>query len=105
MENMEVTVQGLKKDIKSLEYRMDKLEELGENVNRLATSVEVMATNMEQMTHEQRRLADNQEREGERIRTLEMQPVEVWNNAKKTLITCAVSGIGGAVVGSLLQII
>lgn len=105
MESMEVTVQGLKKDIKSLEHRMNKLEELGENVNRLATSVEVMAINMEQMTKEQKRLADAQEKEDGRIRTLEMEPAQAWDNAKKTLITCALSGIGGAVVGSILQLI
>ena len=105
MESIEVTVQGLKKDVKSLEHRMDRMEEISDNVGRLATSVEVMATNMEQMTHEQRRLADMQEKEDGRIRTLEMQPAEAWNNAKRTLITCALSGIGGAAVGGFISLI
>lgn len=105
MESMEVTIQGLKKDVKSLEHRMDRMEEMSDNVSRLATSVEVMATNMEQMTYEQRRLADMQEKEDGRIRTLEMQPAEAWNNAKKTLITCALSGIGGAIVGAIISLI
>lgn len=105
MESIEVIVQGLKKDVKSLEHRMDRMEEISDNVGRLATSVEVMATNMEQMTHEQRRLADMQEKEDGRIRTLEMQPAEAWNNAKRTLITCALSGIGGAAVGAIISLI
>lgn len=105
MESVEVTLQGLKKDVKSLEHRMDRMEELNENVNRLATSVEVMATNMEQMTKEQKRLADNQEKEEGRIRTLEMQPIDAWNTLKKTIMTCVVSGIGGAIIGGVIATI
>lgn len=102
MENIEVTVNGLKKDVKSLEYRMDKLEELSEHVNRLATSVEVMAANMEQMVKEQQRLADTQEKEETRIRTLEMQPIEVWDSIKKGIIGCVVSAICGAIIGGIV---
>lgn len=104
MESVEVTLQGLKKDVKGLEYRMSHVEQLSANVNRLATSIEVMATNMEAMTHEQRRLADAQEKADERIHTLEMQPVEAWDSVKKTLVTCAISAIGGAIIGGLLPI-
>lgn len=102
MENIEVTVNGLKKDVKSLEYRMDKLEELSEHVNRLATSVEVMAANMEQMVKEQQRLANIQEKEETRIRTLEMQPIEVWDSIKKGVIGCVVSAICGAIIGGIV---
>lgn len=104
MENIEVIVNGIQKDVKSLEYRMNRLEELSENVNRLATSVEVMANNMKQMVREQQRLADNQEGEEDRIRALEMQPVEVWSGIKKTITGCIASGICGAFIGAIISL-
>jgi uncharacterized protein YoxC len=105
IETIEARVVGLDKDVKSLEHRMDKVEELCQNVNKLATSVQVMATNMQQMVKEQQRLADIQQSAEERIRSLELEPAEAWSNAKKSIISCVISTLGGVLIGSIIALL
>lgn len=105
METVEAKLIGFDKDIKSLEHRMDKVEELSENVNSLATSVQVMAVNMGQMVKEQQRLADIQEGTENRIRTLELEPATVWRDAKKSIISCVIATLGGAILGAIIALV
>lgn len=105
VETIEAKVVGLDKDIKSLEYRMTKVEEISTTVNSLATSIQVLATNMQQMAKEQQRLADIQQNAESRIRTLELEPADVMRNVKKTIIGCVVSAMGGAIVGAIISIL
>lgn len=104
MDNLEITLESVKKDVEELEYRIEKIEVLSANINRLVTSVEVMATNMKSMAQEQHRLADAQDKADERIRSLEMHPAEQWDIAKRTVWTCVLSGVCGAVIGAVLPL-
>lgn len=97
-----IKLEGLSRDVKSLEHRMNNVEDMVENMNELTTSVRVLAVNMEQMATDQKRLVDNLERDSERIRTLEMQPAENWKTVLRTGLTTVVSALVGAGLGALL---
>lgn len=65
-------------------HRLDKLENLMEKINDLTIAVKELATNMKLMQQEQ-------ERQGERLESLEAEPAENWKTTVKTIITVIVS--------------
>ncbi|MBR6354252.1 MAG: hypothetical protein IKS01_00555 [Paludibacteraceae bacterium] len=65
-------------------HRLDKLENLMEKINDLTIAVKELATNMKLMQQEQ-------ERQGERLESLEAEPAENWKTTVKTIITVVVS--------------
>lgn len=65
-------------------HRLDKLENLMERLNDLTVAVKELATNMRLMKQEQ-------ERQGERLESLEAEPAENWKTTVKTIITVIVS--------------
>lgn len=65
-------------------HRLDKLENLMERINDLTIAVKELATNMRLMKQEQ-------ERQGERLESLEAEPAENWRTTVKTIITVVVS--------------
>ena len=65
-------------------HRLDKLENLMERINDLTVAVKELATNMKLMQQEQ-------ERQGERLESLEAEPAENWKTTVKTIITVIVS--------------
>ena len=65
-------------------HRLDKLENLMERINDLTIAVKELATNMRLMQQEQ-------ERQGERLESLEAEPAENWKTTVKTIITVIVS--------------
>lgn len=101
-EDAMVRIEGLSKDVKSLEYRMDAAEKTLQNISELTTSVKVLAVNMEQMATDQKRMADNLEKNSERIRTLEMQPAETWKLVIKITLTTIVGALVGAGIGMFI---
>lgn len=65
-------------------HRLDRLENLMERINDLTIAVKELATNMNLMKQEQ-------ERQGERLESLEAEPAEKWRTTVKTIITVVVS--------------
>ena len=65
-------------------HRLDKLENLMERINDLTVAVKELAANMKLMQQEQ-------ERQGERLESLEAEPAENWKTTVKTIITVIVS--------------
>ena len=67
-------------------HRLDRLENLMERINDLTIAVKELATNMSLMKQEQ-------ERQGERLESLEAEPAEKWRTTVKTIITVVVSAV------------
>ena len=84
-----------RKDIRSLEKRMDKQEAQNEVIQDLVISVKEMAVNMTQMLEELKS-------QGVRLDRLEQKPAESWDTLKMAIVTALVSGIVGAVIGFLM---
>lgn len=84
-----------RKDIRSLEKRMDKQEAQNEVIQDLVISVKEMAINMTQMLEELRS-------QGIRLDKLEQKPAESWSAVKIAALTSLVSGIVGFMIGNIL---
>lgn len=83
------------KEIGSLKHRADDLEEQNKTIQELAISVKELAINMRSMMQEQKD-------QGSRLDTLEREPAERWNSAKRTAFTTVVSVVAGALATGLL---
>lgn len=92
---IEIRLAEHRKDIRSLEKRMDKQESQNEVIQNLVMSVKEMAINMSQMLEELKV-------QGVRLDKLEQEPAESWKLVKTTLLTALISGVVGAVIGFLM---
>lgn len=86
------------KEIGSLKHRATDLEEQNKTIQDLAVSVRELAINMRSMMEEQKD-------QGSRLDTLEREPAERWNSAKRTAFTTVVSVVAGALATGLLIIV
>lgn len=68
--------------------RLELLEQSVQRMNALTASVEKLATNMEQMVKEQ-------EKQGQRLQTLEARDGDMWRTAIKYVLTALIAGIVG----------
>ena len=76
---------------KRINHRLGKVEETIGEINRLTLSVQSLAESVQRMCKEQ-------ERQSERLQTLEDRDGEKWREVVKYLIT----GVVGAVVGYIM---
>ncbi len=86
------------KEIGSLKHRATDLEEQNKTIQELAVSVRELAINMRSMMEEQKD-------QGSRLDTLEREPAERWNSAKRSAFTTIVSVVAGALATGLLIMI
>jgi K+-sensing histidine kinase KdpD len=61
-------------------HRIDKLEKIADQLTDMAASIKVMAVSMQGMQAEQKE-------QGERLKKIEEEPADKWNNLVKTIIT------------------
>lgn len=61
-------------------HRIDKLETMAEQLADMAASIKVMAVSMQGMQAEQKE-------QGERLKKIEEEPADKWNNLVKTVVT------------------
>lgn len=92
---IEIRLAEHRKDIRSLEKRMDKQESQNEVIQNLVMSVKEMAINMSQMLEELKA-------QGVRLDKLEQGPAENWSTVKMAALTSLVSGIVGFMLGNIL---
>lgn len=92
---IEIRLAEHRKDIRSLEKRMDKQESQNEVIQDLVISVKEMAINMTQMLEELKA-------QGVRLDKLEQKPAESWSAVKMAALTSLVSGIVGFMLGNIL---
>lgn len=91
LENHEGRIVGAERRLKDLEKESQSIHELVLSVNKLAINMENMLT--------------EQKEQGERLRKLENEPAERWNNAKKTAFTSIVSTVAGALAVGLIMLL
>lgn len=77
------------KEIGSLKHRASDLEEQNKTIQELVLSVKELAINMRAMMQEQKD-------QGSRLDTLEKEPAERWNSAKRTAFNTVVGAVAGA---------
>lgn len=97
-EEIAVALQDHENEIKSLKHRMDDQEKKEKILTELTTSVKTLAVNMEYMAKEQ-------EKQGERLKRLEQEPVETQKYYKRTAVSCVITGIMSAIVGAVMTFI
>lgn len=83
--------QRMEDEHKRINRRLEKMEETVGEINRLALSVQSLAESVQRMCKEQ-------ERQSERLQTLEGRDGEKWREVVKYLIT----GVVGAAVGYIM---
>ena len=67
-------------------HRIDKLENLTEQLSDMAASIKVMAVSLQGMQAEQKE-------QGERLKKIEEEPADKWNNLVKTIITVIATAV------------
>ena len=83
--------QRMEDEHRRINHRLGKVEETIGEINRLTLSVQSLAESVQRMCKEQ-------ERQSERLQTLEGRDGEKWREVVKYLIT----GVVGAVVGYIM---
>lgn len=92
-------------EIGSLKHRMAKCEQENELIHKMTTSIEKMAVNMEYMAKEQKRQGDEQIKQGRRLEALEREPADNYKYLRRTIISCVVTGILGAIITAVITLI
>ncbi|MGN0332155.1 MAG: hypothetical protein ACI4D9_03875 [Lachnospiraceae bacterium] len=97
-EQVATKITELEQRVLSNAHRITDLEELQKSVNNLAISVNTLANNMQQMLSEQRD-------QGQRLKVLEEQPGERWNNMQRTVFNTVLGAISSALAIGIIQLI
>lgn len=102
---VKVDLVGVKKDIRSLEIRMEQQDEFNKSMRDVATSVQLMAQNMQQMLEKQAEIVDATKENGREIQALKLVPAKKWSTATTAILTGAIGVIVGVVVNAVLSLI
>lgn len=100
-EDIAVKLAEHNKEIGSLKYRVNDLEEQTNIIQELALSVKELAINMQSMIKEQERAAKVQEKATQRIDDLEKRPAKKWDTLTSVIITAIVSGVIGYILSGI----
>lgn len=98
MTEQEIAVQLEKHEqhIKSLEHRMDKVEQKNEVLNDLALSIQKLALGMDSMNEKQDNIT-------ERLEEIEKKPAQNWTTMTRTALTTIVAAIAGGLAVWVVQ--
>lgn len=96
--NIQVKLENHEQRLVNAEHRLKDLETDSKVIMQLSNSVQKLAINMEQMLEEQKE-------QSARLKALEDEPIETWNNAKRTAFTSIVSTLAGALASSLIWLL
>lgn len=95
IQNVKIDVNGLKKDVRSLEIRMEKQDTLNETMRDLVTSVQLMAQNMNNMIEEQKEQKEILQQQDDRLQQIELKPAQQWNSMTKTIFNTVIGAVAG----------
>lgn len=101
--NVEAEITGLNKDVKSLEYRMEKIEDLAGSVHEIAISVKLMAQNQDNILKEINSNAEKLDNQDKRITSIENKPSEDWGAIKKAVMTALTGGLVGVFLTQIFK--
>lgn len=96
--NIQVKLENHEQRLVNAEHRLKDLETDSKVIMQLSNSVQKLAINMEQMLEEQKE-------QSARLKALENEPIETWNNAKRTAFTSIISTLAGALASSLIWLL
>lgn len=96
--SIQVKLENHEQRLVNAEHRLKDLETDSKVIMQLSNSVQKLAINMEQMLEEQKE-------QSARLKALEDEPIETWNNAKRTAFTSIVSTLAGALASSLIWLL
>lgn len=88
---MELEIQKVKDDVKSMEDRLTKQELMTNEIHDLSKSVSELATNMSNMIQEQKK-------QGERLDTLEQKPIRRADQILDTIIKVVLTAVASVVL-------
>lgn len=94
-EEIVVKLAVLDQEAKSAKHRLDDLEIQNQAIQDLALAVKELTINMGNMLTEQKK-------QGDRLCTLEQEPAQQWNNAKRTIINTIIGVIAGAFASGMV---
>lgn len=97
-EEILIKITGNDNKIDNLENRVKNIEVEQKQIIGIIRSVDKLACNMDSMCEEQRK-------QGERLDSLEKTPLDDYKYYKRMLIGCIITGILGAILGSVLSFI
>lgn len=85
-------------EIKTLKHRIDAMEEKQNSIYDLTLAVNKLAISVEYMAKEQKE-------QGDRLDTLEKEPVEASKYYKRMILSSIATAIIGAIIGALITLI
>ena len=103
LNDVAVDIMGIKKDVLSLEKRMDNQDDFNGKMQDLVTSVKLLAENMKNMLDEQKAQKEHLEKQDATIQAIMMKPPRSWNTMQRTIFVALTSAIITAVVTLLVQ--
>lgn len=96
--DIQLTLNSHKHEIASLKHRMDDVEKKQDEIYELTNAVNKLAVSVEFMAKEQ-------SEQGKRLDTLEKEPAENAKYYKRTIISCVITTLVGAVIGALIALL
>ena len=105
LSDVAVNIVGVKKDVKSLEKRMDTQDNLNVEMRELVTSVKLLAENMKNMIDEQKTQKEQLEKQDAKIQEIMMKPAKNWSSMTKTIFNTSVGAIVGALIAVLIKLL
>lgn len=87
-----------KHSIESINARLDKCESQQEAMSTLTRSVDRLALTMGNMVEEQKELKAD-------VKALKEAPAEDFNHYKRTVISCIITTIVGALIGAVIVLL
>ena len=103
LNDVAVDIMGIKKDVRSLEKRMDNQDDFNGKMQDLVTSVKLLAENMKNMLDEQKAQKEQLEKQDAKIQEIMMKPARSWNTMQRTIFVALTSAIITAFVTLLVQ--
>lgn len=103
LNDVAVDIMGIKKDVRSLERRMDNQDDFNGKMQDLVTSVKLLAENMKNMLDEQKAQKEQLEKQDAKIQGIMMKPARSWNTMQRTIFVAVTSAFITAFVTLLVQ--
>ena len=103
MEDVAARVAVHDQQIKSLEKRVAKVEDLREQISAINVAIERQSGNIDRLTELVGTIGKQQQEHENRLDEIEQRPAERWESVVKTALTCIVSALVGAVMAGLIH--
>lgn len=105
LSDAELDAVGLKKDVSSLERRMDSQEAFNGEMRDLVVSVKLLAENMKNMLDEQKSQKEQLEKQDAKIQEIMMKPAQNWTSMQRTIFTTVLGALVGAAVTFFIRLL